>query len=90
MVLRQSDGHGVSPGTAKDHDFANEAVKRTREAVEAAKARHETQFSFSNLYWTWDNIKLEPDEKDELKRRLAEEGWETEDIALRLGTCYGA
>jgi len=53
----------------------DKAVKRTREAVEEAKTRGEKSLLFSTLYCSWSDIDLTPDEKVELKKRFAEEGW---------------
>ena len=56
-------------------ELIEEAVKRTRAAVEDAKTRGEKLLLFSTLYSGWSDIQLTFDEKEELKKRLGAEGF---------------
>ena len=58
-----------------DNKLIEEALKRTRAAVEEAKTRGEKFLLFGKLYGSWSDIQLADDEKDELKRRFEAEGW---------------
>jgi hypothetical protein len=62
-----------------DNKLIEEALKRTRKAVNAAKAKGEKSLLFLTLYYSWSNIDLADDEKDELKRRFVAEGWTLQD-----------
>jgi len=57
-----------------NNKLIEDAVARTRAAVEKAKARGEKTLLFSTLYCSWD-FDLTPDEKVEMKKRFADEGW---------------
>lgn len=48
---------------------------QTRDAVEAAKMEGKHELDFAKLYVSPGNVTLEMDEKDELRRRFAKEGW---------------
>ena len=58
-----------------NNKLIEEAFKRTRAAVEEAKTKGEKSLLFSTLYSGWSDIPLAFDEKEELKKRLAAEGW---------------
>lgn len=58
-----------------NNKLIEEAVKRTRAAVDEAKTRGEESLLFSTLYSGWSDIRLSFNEKEELKERLAVEGW---------------
>jgi hypothetical protein len=62
-----------------------EVVMKTEAAVEAAKARGETQLNFADFYLKLKNVSLEMDEKDEVKKRLAAKGWRLENAWIGDG-----
>jgi hypothetical protein len=60
----------------------NEAFERTRAAVKEAKARGEKSLLFLPLYCGWSDIRLSFDEKEELKKRFAAQGWKLQNEYL--------
>lgn len=63
----------------------DQIFNQTRAAVESAKGRGERTFDFAELYLSLGSVTLEMDEKEELRRRFAKEGWTIENAWISDG-----
>ena len=62
-----------------------EAFKRTREAVNARKAKGDKSLLLVPLYWSWPDINLADDEKEQLIKLFEKEGWKLENAFVDEG-----